>query len=209
MDLKAPYAGIKNNLLLTKNGEVWAYYRIRSESISTANYDAKEASKKRMKYFLESIKGYQDFHFEMYEHDLDLRNKFKEISKDFDDTTFDVANYYAQETIDVLEQELQMITHNSFVMGVKLRELSDDAVSIKEMVKSTLSDTAERMISNLGFNVSLDDKVLSRYESFERELADNFLSIEGERLTENELAYIVRKPFISNATHDVQEESAR
>lgn len=28
MDLKAPYAGIKNNLLLTKNGEVWAYYRI-------------------------------------------------------------------------------------------------------------------------------------------------------------------------------------
>ncbi|MCR0867616.1 ATP-binding protein [Staphylococcus aureus] len=209
MDLKAPYAGIKNNLLLTKNGEVWAYYRIRSESISTANYDKKEASKKRMRYFLESIKGYQDFHFEMYEHDLDLRNKFKEISQDFDDSTFDVANYYAQETIDVLEQELQMVTHNSFVMGVKLRELNDDAVSLREMVKSTLSDTAERMISNFGFNVSLDDKVLSRYEVFERELADSFLSIEGERLTENELAYIVRKPFISNATHDVQEESSR
>ncbi|NKO44239.1 AAA family ATPase [Staphylococcus aureus] len=209
MELKAPYAGIKNNLLLTKNGEVWAYYRIRSESISTANYDKKEASKKRMRYFLESIKGYQDFHFEMYEHDLDLRNKFKEISQDFDDSTFDVANYYAQETIDVLEQELQMVTRNSFVMGVKLRELNDDAVSIKEMVKSTLSDTAERMISNFGFNVSLDDKVLSRYEVFERELADNFLSIEGERLTENELAYIVRKPFISNATHDVQEESSK
>ncbi|HHO1500846.1 TPA: ATP-binding protein [Staphylococcus aureus] len=209
MDLKAPYAGIKNNLLLTKNGEVWAYYRIRSESISTANYDKKEASKKRMKYFLESIKGYQDFHFEMYEHDLDLRNKFKEISQDFDDSAFDVANYYAHETIDVLEQELQMITRNSFVMGVKLRELSDDAVSIKEILKSTLSDTAERMISNFGFNVSLDEKVLSRYEVYERELADSFLSIEGERLTENELAYIVRKPFISNATHDVQEESSR
>ncbi|HDP5857858.1 TPA: AAA family ATPase, partial [Staphylococcus aureus] len=137
------------------------------------------------------------------------RNKFKEISQDFDDSAFDVANYYAQETIDVLEQELQMVTRNSFVMGVKLRELSDDAISIKEILKSTLSDTAERMISNFGFNVSLDEKVLSRYEVFERELADSFLSIEGERLTENELAYIVRKPFISNATHDVQEESSR
>ncbi|WP_301557866.1 ATP-binding protein [Staphylococcus aureus] len=209
MDLKAPYAGIKNNLLLTKNGEVWAYYRIRSESISTANYDAKEASKKRMKYFLESIKGYQDFHFEMYEHDLDLRNKFKEISKDFDSEAFDVAEYYSKETIDVLEQELQMVTHNSFVMGVKLRELSDDAVTVKEMVKSTLADTAERMISNLGFDVSLDNKILNQYEVFEKELADAFLGIEGERLTENELAYIVRKPFISNETHDVQEESAR
>ena len=114
-----------------------------------------------------------DFHFEMYEHDLDLRNKFKEISQDFDDSAFDVANYYAQETIDVLEQELQMITRNSFVMGVKLRELSDDAISI-EILKSTLSDTAERMISNFGFNVSLDEKVLSRYEVFERELADSF-----------------------------------
>lgn len=51
MELKAPYAGIKNNLLLTKSGEVWAYYRIRSESISTANYDKKEASKKTYEIF--------------------------------------------------------------------------------------------------------------------------------------------------------------
>ena len=34
-----------------------------------------------MRYFLESIKGYQDFHFEMYDHDLDLRNKFKKLVK--------------------------------------------------------------------------------------------------------------------------------
>ncbi|HCA7509564.1 TPA: ATP-binding protein, partial [Staphylococcus pseudintermedius] len=209
MNLKAPYVGLKDNLLLTKSGEVWAYYRVRSESISTANYDAKEESKKRMKYFLESIKGYQDFHFEMYDHDLDLRNKFKEISQDFDDDAFDVAEYYSNETIDVLEQELQMITHNSFVMGVKLRELTDDAVTVKEILKSTLSDTAERIVSNFGFDVNLDDKLLKQYKVFERDLADGFLGIGGERLTENELAYIIRKPFISNATHDVQEESAR
>lgn len=49
-----------------------------------------------MRYFLESIKGYQDFHFEMYDHDLDLRNKFKEISKDFDDEAFNVAEYYSK-----------------------------------------------------------------------------------------------------------------
>ncbi|SUK44631.1 NTPase [Staphylococcus aureus] len=34
MNLKAPYAGLRDNLLLTKTGEVWAYYRVRSESIS-------------------------------------------------------------------------------------------------------------------------------------------------------------------------------
>ena len=118
MNLKAPYAGLRDNLLLTKTGEVWAYYRVRSESISTANYDAKEESKS-VCVILESIKGYQDFHFEMYDHDLDLRNKFKEISKDFDDEAFNVAEYYSKETIDVLEQELQMITHNSFVMVLK------------------------------------------------------------------------------------------
>ncbi|GAB5856918.1 hypothetical protein JMUB7529_28180 [Staphylococcus aureus] len=66
-----------------------------------------------MKYFLESIKGYQDFHFEMYEHDLDLRNKFKEISQDFDDSAFDVANYYAHETIDVGAQELHCLLYTS------------------------------------------------------------------------------------------------
>ncbi|MCI2954341.1 ATP-binding protein [Staphylococcus caprae] len=209
MNLKSPYQGVKDNLLLTKNGEVWAYYRIRSESISTANYDAKEESKKRMKYFLESIKGYKDFHFEMYDHDLDLRNKFKEISADFDDDCVDVANYYSDETIDVLEQELQMVTRNSFVMGVKIRELTDDAITLKEIVKSTLVDTAEKFVSNFGFDVDIDEKILKRYKVFERELADSFLAIDGERLTENELAYIVRKPFISNATHDVQVESSR
>lgn len=45
MNLKAPYAGLRDNLLLTKTGEVWAYYRVRSESISTANYDAKKNQK--------------------------------------------------------------------------------------------------------------------------------------------------------------------
>ncbi|EZU37426.1 ATP-binding protein, partial [Staphylococcus aureus] len=122
---------------------------------------------------------------------------------------FDVAEYYAKETIDVLEQELQMITHNSFVMGVKLRELTDDAVTVKEIFKSTLSNTAERIVSNFGFDVDLDEKLLSKYKLYERDLADSFLGIGGERLSENELAYIVRKPFISNGTHDVQEESAR
>ncbi|WP_239733428.1 ATP-binding protein [Mammaliicoccus sp. J-M41] len=209
MDLKSPYAGIKGNMELTKSGEVWAYYRIHSEAISTANYEAKEESKKRMKYFLESIKGYKDFHFEMYDHDLDLRNKFKEISVDFDDEAFDVAKYYSDETINVLEQELKMITHSSFVMGVKLRELSDESVTFKEIMKNTLSETAEKIIGNFGFDVQLDYYILNRYQSFERELADNFLAIGGERLTENELAYIIRKPFISNSTHDVQEESSR
>lgn len=57
--------------------------------------------------------------------------------------------------------------------------------------------------------MNLDDKILDKYKTFERDLADNFLGIGGERLTENELAYIIRKPFISNATHDVQEESSR
>lgn len=51
MNLKAPFAGLKDNLLLTKSGEVWAYYRVRSESISTANYDEKEESKKKNEVF--------------------------------------------------------------------------------------------------------------------------------------------------------------
>ena len=55
MNLKAPYAGLRDNLLLTKTGEVWAYYRVRSESISTANYDAKK-NQKAYALFLESIK---------------------------------------------------------------------------------------------------------------------------------------------------------
>ncbi|WP_256075353.1 Dyp-type peroxidase domain-containing protein, partial [Staphylococcus aureus] len=32
------------------------------------------------------------------------------------------------------------------VMGVKIRELADDAVTLKEILKSTLSDTADRMM---------------------------------------------------------------
>lgn len=77
-------------------------------------------------------------------------------------------------------------------MGVKIRELADDAVTLKEILKSTLSDTAERIVSNFGFDVNLDDKILDKYKTFERDLADSFLGIGGERLTENELAYIIR-----------------
>ncbi len=39
----------------------------------------------------------------MYDHDLDLRNKFKEISKDFDDEAFNVAEYYSKKIIQASE----------------------------------------------------------------------------------------------------------
>ncbi|MCU7557638.1 ATP-binding protein [Macrococcus capreoli] len=209
MDLKTPYHKVKGNLLLNRFGEVWAYYRINSEAISTANYEAKEDVKKKMRYFMESLQHYEDFHLEMYEHDLDLRNKFNEISKDFDDDCFDVARYYADETINILEQDLNMITHYSFVMGVKLRELSQESVTFKEVLKTTFNDTTEKIISSFGYDVDIDFKLLERYQLFEKELAEKMLVINGIRLSEEDLRYICRKPYISNETHDVKEQSSK
>lgn len=209
MDLKTPFHKVKDNLLLNRFGEVWAYYRINSEAISTANYEAKEDVKKKMRYFMESLQHYEDFHLEMYEHDLDLRNKFQEISKDFDDECFDVAKYYSDETINILEQDLNMITHYSFVMGVKLRELSQESVTFKEILKTTFNDTTEKIISSFGYDIDLDSKLLERYQVFEKELAEKMLVINGSRLSEDDLRYLCRKPYISNATHDVKEQSSK
>ena len=52
--------------------------------------------KKRMRYFLESIKGYQDFHFEMYDHDLICEINLKKLVKILMMKLFNVAEYYSK-----------------------------------------------------------------------------------------------------------------
>ncbi|MGT2596376.1 hypothetical protein ACVQ90_00335 [Staphylococcus aureus] len=63
-------------------------------------------------------------------------------------------------------------------MGVKVRELADDAMHLRDF-KKVHYHMCQRLFSNFGFDVNLDDKSLDKYKTFERDLADSFLGIGG------------------------------
>jgi len=209
MDLKTPFRYIKDNLLLTKDGEVWAYYKVKSKFIATANYETKNSYKKDFRSFMDQLVQFYDFEFSMYPVDMDLSNRFNEIESDFDKDLFHVADYYAKETVHLLHQELGMITRNEFVIGVKLREIDIEDVSLKGYVKNTVIDFSDKLLTSVGLEASIDEKVISRYKVLEEEMYVTMANVNADRLSEDELSYFNRLNYISNNHHDVVEQSKK
>ena len=209
MDLRTPFKHIKDNLLLTKDGEVFAYYKIKSKSISTGNHEKKDSYKKDIKGFLDQLIPYQDIHISMFPVDMDLDNRFKQIEEDFDKKLYDVGKYYADETVSLLKQELGMITLNDFLVGIKLRELDIDDVSVSGYIKNTVFDFSDKLFSSFGLEADFDDKVLERYKVLEKELYSIMGNIDADRISEEQLKYFNRLSYISSSNHDVVKESSK
>ncbi|HFK7696518.1 TPA: hypothetical protein ACGX2G_002848, partial [Listeria monocytogenes] len=65
MLLKTPYKSVNKNLILTKTGDLWAYYRIAPENINSGDSKKREKNKVKFRNFLEQLEKYKDFHLEM------------------------------------------------------------------------------------------------------------------------------------------------
>ena len=97
-------------MMLTRGGDVYTYYSVSPEMIPTNNAQSLREVKGRFTLFFKELERYGDFHLEMYPHQMNLRERFDEIEKDFHETTREVGKYYNGETIKLLEQELGAIT---------------------------------------------------------------------------------------------------
>lgn len=113
MELEIPFKLFKDNLLLTKAGDVWAYYKIKPESIAINDLERKEQNKKTMSFVYGTLSKYQELHLMMLPKDMNLADRFNHLAKDFSPSADDVAHYYASETVKQLEYELGTITNGN------------------------------------------------------------------------------------------------
>ncbi|WP_458250169.1 ATP-binding protein [Bacillus pumilus] len=208
MNLETPMKSIFNNLILTRSGDVWAYYRIKSSSIPSQNLSKIEEYKDKWTSFYEDITEYEDFHLMMYPSEFDLEGRLNVLKKDIHEDAFDVASYYMQETVSVMDQRLGRLTKPDFIIGIKLNKtlLSMDA-DMKDNLVSMFDKATDTVVNMLGWEQDISSEFFKKYIEIEDDLASTVTSVFAERLKESELKYINRYHFVRGLYHDVAEES--
>src|SRR5699024_8068127 len=210
MKLKTPLKTVHHNLMLTKSGDVWAYYQITPEVIPSSNTAKIEENKTRMKMLFEELERYKDFHLEMYPRQIELEKRFSMMEQDFHDSTKDIGHYYNNETIHLLQQELGLITENCFVLGVRIKgDLLEGSDDMKDVVKNTFMSITDTMVHWLGLDRDMSSEFFERFESAEKEIYSNILSVGGTRLTEDHLIYINRYNFLRDIHHEIENEKVK
>ncbi|MED4342909.1 ATP-binding protein [Bacillus licheniformis] len=208
MKLKTPMKAVHKNLLLTRTGDVWAYYRIKSNSIPMQNKEKVNAYKKKWQHLFEEITSYEDFHMMMYPSEYELDKRFKDLESDIADDALDVARYYNEETVRLLEQRLGRLTKYDFIFGVKLKNsLVNISMEIKDNIISLFNTATDTVVKMLGWEQNVSTSFFKQYEEVEDNLANIMASVLGERLSENEMVYINRYHFVRGLNHQTKEES--
>ncbi|EJA0792004.1 ATP-binding protein [Listeria monocytogenes] len=210
MLLKTPYKSINKNLMLTKSGELWAYYRIAPENINNGDSKRREKNKVKFRNFLEQLEKYKDFHLEMYPRQMELDKRNKELEKDFHSTTKNIGKYYNEETLRILKKELGLITKSSFVLGVKLKDnLLTNADDAKTVLRNSITSVTDSLMNVLGLSREVTEEFYEKFLDIEKELYQLVISISGSRLTEEELVYINRYNFVRDVSHSIDEETEK
>ncbi|WP_120027806.1 VirB4-like ATPase ConE [Bacillus subtilis] len=208
MRLKTPMKAIHKNLLLTRTGDVWAYYRIKSNSIPMQNKEKVESYKKKWQHLFEEITSYEDFHLMMYPSEYELEKRFKDLETDIAADAMDVARYYNEETVRLLEQRLGRLTKYDFILGVKLKSsLVNISVELKDNILSFFNTATDTVVKMLGWEQNVSTSFFEKYEEVEETLANIMASVRGERLSETEMIYINRYHFVRGLKHQTNEES--
>ncbi|MBC1358285.1 ATP-binding protein [Listeria booriae] len=204
MQLKTPMKAIKENLLLTRKGDVFAYYRIKSQSIPMQNKDVVTGYKTRWRRFFEEVTKYEDFHLSMYPQDYQLEARFGELEADIAMDAEDLAGYYNTEAVRILKARLGQLTKYDFLVGIKLKTsaISLDA-NLKENIQSVLATTTDTLLNVFGMERNKTDQFFAQYDEVEDSLAQVMASVQGQRITEDDLIYFNRYNFIRGLEHEV------
>ena len=206
---KTPLKTVCDNLLLTRTGDVWAYYRIAPTNINSGDIKQKEAFKKKFRFFIEQLEGYKNFDLDMMPKQMNLNRRNQELEKDFDTTLKIIGKYYNRETERILENELNTITRNQFILGVKLKENVFENDDMKSVVQNSIASVTDTILNVLNMSREVDDDFFERFKVYEKELYQLTMGVNGRRLSEDELIYLNRYNFIRDMQHSIEEESQK
>ncbi len=172
------------------------------------NKEKVETHKKKWQHLFEEITSYEDFHLMMYPSEYELEKRFKELETDIAADAMDVARYYNEETVRLLEQRLGRLTKYDFILGVKLKSsLVNISVELKDNILSFFNTATDTVVKMLGWEQNVSTSFFEKYKEVEETLANIMASVRGERLSESEMTYINRYHFVRGLKHQTNEES--
>lgn len=194
--LENPYSHVEENLLFTKDGRVWAYYELPKMALSDREDEKIEAYKHQLALMFQTLGNYENFHLQQLPRNLNLREKFDALEKDFAVQTKKIGQRYNERALDVLTEELGELTEYMFVVAVEIEEkeeLLDSTFS--ETLKSAMSEVSSDVLRTMNKRKKKELGELRGYQRAEEELYSKLSSVKASRIQSTFIEQIHEKAF--------------
>lgn len=196
--------------MLTARGETVGLYKASSTAIPLADVEKIEAYKKGLAKMFAELKPYEDIHLHMYPKSMNLEERFANLAKDFDAASKEVGEFYNDETIQILNNELGSVTEYEFILTVRIRNnLLHGSEAITDVVKNAVGSVTDTLINLIGLEKNISSEFFKRFESLEQEVFKKIQSYGFTRLTEDEVIYVNRYNFLRDIHHSIEEEKKK
>ncbi|MBN3024539.1 ATP-binding protein [Enterococcus faecalis] len=201
-----PVLTYRTNLILTPSSDVWAYYKVFSTDLNLQDTEKVDTVKDEFTHTIDEIgKKYKGIDISLYPMDLGLEEQFEELAPDFNKETPDISAYYVEEMMRRITSIYGKLTRPKFIIGVKIREYNQ-VTSRFESIKGGAEEVKETIYSVLGGSSKDKEAELKRFEGKEEELYQELSSIKAERMSEEEMAYLLKFNILRNTKHERDEE---
>ena len=187
---------IQNNLVLKKDGSVFAIYEVPSRIINSVDSEAKEEVKRLIFSVLGDLSSYKDFSIRTLPLYQDLVNRFNLLSEDVDWDSL-ISNLGAdvlEGMLDYLEDNLGEIYEYKHYLTVPLKSIHV-SVDLKSVVSDSYRNVRNKTLSLVGFSEAVSTEWYQQYKT-QSDVLDNTLSSLGVRpLKRGEAILVCAYPY--------------
>ncbi|MEY8700954.1 ATP-binding protein [Streptococcus ferus] len=204
LDLENKIVDICENLILTKEGSVFATYEILPQVVSIVSDKKKEKLKSANKELMISLKSYVDFAIATLPYPKDLYTKYSDLSQKLSVDTQDMGYSVLNGSLAYLEEKAELSDDRHFLcVPLKSMAISSD---LKEVVKTSIDTVATTFVEILQIDNNVYEGWHHRYEKQRLELEKNLASVNYRRLAKEETEFVNRFFYLQTTDVDVEAE---
>ncbi|GAK31935.1 ATP-dependent protease [Weissella oryzae SG25] len=186
-----PVIQYQDNLVLTRLGDVWAYFQIQPFQINVANINDKENYQSRLIDVFERLQKYDDLDLKLLPADMDLPGRIQGTSEDWAQDTRDVAEYYlAQEEVNMLQSEFNPAVVDEFFIGVKLKNTAVGD-GLRDQAKFIVDLTLKRLAESMKYNVKFSNDFFDKFSAMNDDVLAILRSLDASAVSEEKLVKLL------------------
>jgi putative conjugative transposon protein len=195
---------IVDNLLLKKDGSVFALYEVYPQEINPVDFTKKEKFKASVEAWLTNIKNYGDVDIVMLPFQKDLLKKFQKLSQNFATDTEDMAYSVLEKSYDYLLSSKELCDYHYFI-SIPLKSFTI-SVDLKEVIQDSINTASDFLVESLGLQKSIMEGWELKYEKQRAELEKDLSLLDYRRLSTRETIFVNRYSYLHSLNVDKEYE---
>ncbi|MDG3142859.1 ATP-binding protein [Streptococcus suis] len=197
---------IEDNLILKRDGSVFAIYEINPYIVNLIDTKKKEQVKALVEELLTELESHQNFDIAMLPYPKDIIDKFNTLSESFADDTQEMAYKVLNGSYQYLMGTKELCDYRYFLsVPLKSYHISTD---LKEVVESAVNTVSSIFTDVLGFDKNIYDDWHKAYEKQREALEEHLSVINSKRLTTAETQFVNTYFYIQSVFVDRDYELA-